>query len=192
VIRAAFATILLSLAVPALAGPFGVNMGDTVSKYQGKRYADSSSYTIVPPQPNREFESYMASASPGIGICDVRGLGKTYSNDRYGEAVRTAYDTMVRLLSAKYGPSTSDFAFVKSGALWDGSADWVMAIKQNERTHATFWTKADGAKLPDSISGIALEVRALNSTDSYLALSYDFDNLGACRAAGEKSDARGL
>jgi hypothetical protein len=180
------------LSGPAMAsGPFGVGMGDPITKYRGRPSVTQGAYKITVPKPNDEFESYTALATPKTGICKVWGIGRDHDNDRYGNGVRSAYDRLVKLLTEKYG-SGNEISFLRSGALWKDTDEWVMSIKQKERTVAYFWSPTNGSNLPENLVGISLEVNATSSNSSYLDLTYEFANFKSCKAAFATSESDGL
>lgn len=186
---AVLATLLW--AWPALAGPFGVNMGKPVSGYSGRPTSVKGVYSITVPQPNPEFESYSAIAAPMTGVCKVWGIGRDHGDDAYGSSVRNAYERLRGLLDAKYGQS-KEISFIKSGALWDKDREWVMSIKQNERTVMAYWLSKDGLALPDGLVAISLTVRATSSSSAYLDLTYEFGNFKTCQQSFSAIESDGL
>jgi hypothetical protein len=177
----------------AQAQAFGVEMGAPVSRYEGSNVAQSPYYfRIKVPQPNAEFETYAATATPETGICKVSALGKTYHNDDYGTGARTAFDRLASALAAKYG-SPQKFDFLRVGALWDKPREWVWSIYKNERTLAAFWTTEMGSALPQDVEGIRLDARSVNAASgAYVTLAYEFSNFPACKKVMDRSDNNGL
>lgn len=191
-----FFLLVCFLLLPTLASAqaFGVRMGASVSEYGGRRAPGSTNpfyFKIDVPQPNREFESYSAFATPQTGICKVSGLGITHANDRYGTASKSAFSGVKQALVSRYGRSR-DFDFLKSGALWDEPHEWVWSIYKDERTLTSFWTREDGASLPPSIVSIMLDMRAVSSSSPYLSLTYEFANFRTCLAIIQRQDNEGL
>jgi hypothetical protein len=178
----------------ATAQAFGVREGALVSEYGGRRSIGSTNpfyFKIDVPQPNREFESYSAFATPQTGICKVSGLGITHENDSYGTASKSAFSGLKQALIARYGRSR-DFDFLKSGALWDEPHEWAWSIYKDERTLTSFWTRQDGASLPRSIESIMLDTKAVSSSGPYLTLTYEFANFKQCLAIMEQRQNEGL
>lgn len=179
------------LAAPALAGPFGVSMGQPITGLRPTSTETRNVFRIVAPQPNEEFESYWVVASPETGVCKVWGTGKDHANDRYGSDVRDAYRRIKAVLAGKYG-SSDEVSFLRSGALWKDENEWVMSVRQKERTLITYWLGKEGSSLPADIVAISLEVRAVSNDTSYLTLTYEFSNFSRCQAKFRENSADGL
>jgi hypothetical protein len=188
-----FLTALVLIALPTVANgqALGVRMGDPVNKYAGK-WSSEGVYEIRVPEPNSEFESYLAFATPSAGICKVVAVGKTHKNDDYGTGVRAAYEVLRAALTARYGRNKS-FDFLRSGALWDEPREWVWSIYKDERTLSTFWDAEEQSTLPSSLQAVALEVNSARPTSgAYLSLGYEFSNMASCKGALTARDNRGL
>jgi hypothetical protein len=191
-LKALFAALTIYFPVVAEAGPFGIDAGSNVSIYSGRPSSVKGAFKIVVPKPHDEFESYTAISTTETGICKVWGVGRNHSDDRYGSSVRDTYQRLKETLEAKYGQGRQ-FDYLKAGALWKNSNEWVMAIRQNERTLVTYWTVENmGAPLPDGIVAITLEVKALSSDTAYLDLTYEFSNFKRCRAVFAAASADAL
>lgn len=177
-----FLTSLLANGV-ANAQAFGVEPGAPVSRYNGKVFPEGGPFRfeIKVPQPNREFEGYMATATPETGICSVTGVGATYENDNYGVSARTAYSVMKEALRAKYG-TYKEFDSLEAGARWKQPREWVWSIFKNERTVSSFWDEEARSSLPVGIRRIGLQIKAIDATGAYLSLRYEFANFDQCPA----------
>lgn len=188
-------SVLIAAMVPDMASAqaFGVQPGDPVSKHAGKRYEDSATlYEVSVPNPNPEFDLYMATAAPGVGICRVVGLGKTYENDEYGTSARAAYRRLKSALAARYGNS-KEFDFLRAGAIWDEPREWVWSVYKKERSLSSFWDSQEGSNLPAGLTSVTLQTKSVNpSSGAYLTVTYEFDNLDRCDAVKDKADQRGL
>jgi len=194
--RSLWLLLLLSTVSTQLhAQAFGVQMGVPVVKYQPRvagNGSDPNVFTITVPEPNSEFEAYLAFATPKTGVCKVVGVGKNHSNDSYGTETTSAFSRFKEALVAKYGNS-QDFDFLRSGALWKEPQEWVWSVYKNERIIASFWTRANGAVLPQSVESISLEAKSVNpSSGAYLALNYEFTNFADCKKLMDQHDNSGL
>lgn len=187
---ATVAGLALTISSIAMARSFGVAPGKPVRTYAGKPSSVDGVYKIIVPQPNSEFESYSAVATPETGICKVWGIGKDHDNDRYGANVREAYDRLKAILNEKYGAS-QEYSYIKSGALWDKPEDWVMSVKENERTMVSYWIMPDKHAV-EGIKSISLEVKAFSSSSAYLDLTYEFENFPLCKKRFNSTEASGL
>lgn len=160
-------------------GPFGIAQATPINQLTINREIAPGRFVIEVPRKHPEFESYIVSASKTHGVCSITGVGKDYENDRFGLNVREAFGKIREQLERRYGRSEEVF-FIRSGALWDSSNEWVMSIKQNERAHQLSWER--GKNIADeTINDILLTVKATSSDSSYLTLQYRFLNNEACR-----------
>jgi hypothetical protein len=178
-------------AVAVEGGAFGLKMGQPVSSLKIVKKLKENQYIVNVPLPNSEFTSYLAIASNNHGLCKVLGIGKDHENDRYGSETRSVFSNFKSILYQKYGKS-NDFDFIRSGALWKDSNEWVMSLRQNERTLTSFWSRSEGSVLPNSIEGISLAANATSSDSSYITLGYEFTNFEKCKADFGHSDNSGL
>jgi hypothetical protein len=138
-------------------------------------------YAATVPSPNPEFESYHLIVSPTTGLCKIIGVGNTISSDAYGSTVQSHFQNISDALTAKYGTPTNEFDFLKSGSIWDSPREWMMSIRQNERTKASYWGGPEAkSRLPSPLSVIELSVSALDSSDGYLMLVYEFTTSDKC------------
>lgn len=183
--------VLVCLSSAAFAGPFGLNKGQPISSLKVISQPGPGIYVVTVPLPNPEFQTYVVAANPQDGVCKVSGIGRSHANDRYGSETQSAYGSLKSALSGKYQSGLAQ-EFVKEGALFPEAADWVMAVKQNERVHQTLWGAAFGKPLSDGLGSIALMVKAVDMDTSYLQLSYEFDNFDSCMAKMKSKDNEGL
>ena len=170
---------------------FGVDMGASLSKFEGAEDIGNGNYVISVPRPHSEFESYVVVLSEATGVCMVRGIGKNHNNDRTGANVRRAFKTLETALNSRYGAG-DHVNWLQPRALWDGAHEWVMSIRQNERVFGTGWTTEGGAELPEEFLAINMQVRALSSDSSYIVLQYRFSNFDECDREIKAQDASGL
>jgi hypothetical protein len=185
--------LAVTISSPAFGQAFGVRQGDPVSKYLGEHaagIANPTYYKIKVPEPNNEFESYAAVATPQTGICRVTGLGKTHYED-YGAETRSAFMSLKDALSSRYGRANL-YDFLRTGALWDEPREWGWSIYKKERTLAAIWVASSGASLPQGISGVMLEVKAIAPSKTYVVLSYEFTNFEKCKALTDQTNNQGL
>ncbi len=59
---------------------------------------------------------------------------------------------------AKYGKRTK-YDYLRSGSIWDEPKDWMMSLRQEERTLALFWSIDNGSVLAEHVSGISLQAK---------------------------------
>ena len=174
----------------ASAQAFGVNMGDSVSNYSAEKL-DDGLYGIAVPQPNSEFERYVATATAETGICRIAAVGKDHENDSYGNSVRTAYKSIQQALSQRYGNALKQ-DFLLSGSIWNEPDEFGWSLYKKERILASFWDDEEGSDLPPSVQAIVLAAKSVEPSTTYLQLYYEFSNYGKCKEIIDEKDNAGL
>ena len=182
---------ILALPNPAFAQAFGISMGDQIASISIQEDLGNNLYRIAVPSPHPEFETYVLEATPETGACMVRGVGKDHENDAYGLSVRAAFAGLSKALVERYG-QREVVDFLRSGALWKDTDEWVMSLRQNERAYQEIWETEYNSSLPDTMSEIILGVSASARDDSYVVLQYRFSNFEACKAIREQTNNSGL
>lgn len=184
---------LLYSITPAVlsAQAFGIDMGASLSDLSGAEYAGNGTYFINAPRPHSEFESYIVTLTETTGVCMIKGIGRYHSNDRRGESVRRAFKSLEHILNENYGAG-DHIDWLRPEALWDGSNEWVMALRQNDRIFVTEWKEELGAELPGEISSIGMFVAATGPGTSFIILQYQFSNFEECDREIKAQDASGL
>ena len=175
----------------ALAQAFGISMGENPAALNNHEEIQNGVHTVSAPNPHSEFESYIVKASDSHGVCMVRGIGKDHTNDRFGQSVRQSFQALEAVLESNYGLFLKN-DFLRSGALWDGSEEWVMAIRQNERVYQSVWDNDEKSELPANIQSIILAVNATSSSSSWVVLQYTFINHDDCQDELTQIEASGL
>lgn len=183
--------VLLCWPTFASAQAFGVVEGAPVSRYGGTPTGGRDQFEIKVPQPNSEFDSYVAYATPETGICAVAGLGRTHESDNYGYAVRSAFERLRLALRGRYGPS-KDFDFLHSGSIWKDANEFGWSLYKKERSLSSYWDREEGSINLGSVDSIVLRAYGLESDKTYVSLRYEFTNHATCFQAGESKDNAGL
>lgn len=193
--RAIWAGAALFLAMAptlAAAGPFGLTQGTPVSRLLVVKKLDGDyRYEVRVPTPLSEFDFYIATVTPGEGLCRVTAIGRTLENDSNGASARAVYTSLKNALDEKYGNSKA-FDFVHLGALFDKPSEFAMAIFRNERSLSAFWDNQERSRLPADLSSIQLSVKALSSSKTYVNISYELGNFDACQRSINSLKSRAL
>lgn len=183
-LHALFGVALALNSEEVLAGPFGINMGDPIEKYEVAEQGFKPMLSTVP-KPHPMFDTYSLWYSPSFGVCRVVAFSEFNKNDRYGDQTRQDFKKIKDALSAKYGAGR-EIEYMQQGAIWTEANEWVMSIRQNERTYAHDWPDVmDGA---EKYKLIQLWVVAVSSDSSAIVLEYQSEKIDACSAeidAGE-------
>lgn len=183
-------TVTQSDLLPPGAGPFGFEAGisgDVIEKMTGETprlVKESENLYLLnrAPKPNDAFEQYGLVISPTVGLCVVRGVGKTIQTNDFGHQLQAGYSTMKDALTAIYGkPKTYDFLMPSS--IWKDSNDWMTSLYKQDRTLAAEW-KGPGIK--NDINSISIDARALSRDKGYFVVEYAFNNSAECTAELKK------
>lgn len=147
--------------------------------------------TATVPRPHSDFESYIILATARQGLCKVVGIGKSTMNDAYGEQLRSIFDRLVAALTEKYGePQRLDN--LRAGSIWNEPRDWMMSLRQNERTLFVLWPQQGQDSVGPGVRGVVLEARATSSNSGYVRLTYEGMNFRACQTELQSSDKDAL
>lgn len=191
-ITMAAASIIALAAWPALAGPFGIEMGDPISKYKYKTTDSPYRYTLTQvPTPFPDADFYSVIATPETGVCKISMATKDFDNDSYGSKVQAEYEKLKKSLTDRYGSPTDSFDFLRSGSIWDESRDYAMSLKVDERVLSSFWAPK-GKPVSGDIATITLEATATSGTSTYLAVRYEFKNTDRCFEIMDAAKSKGL
>ena len=164
---------------PLEAGPLqGIDLGDPSDTIGGIL----SQYKVDnPPNPHPLFNFYVVLVHDKLGILKIMGCGKINENDKYGRAVRGAFDRIVKFLDSKYGANlrhmvnesvsvgdlsglAQTFDFLKPSSIWNRDDDFLQALQDGDRILAKYYN-LEGH---DPLSSISVEAKALSSSQSYL------------------------
>lgn len=175
----------------ACASGFGFVMGEKPSKYGCTAMGDNPGlYTCgSAPKPHSAFESYIVRASDEHGICWVKGVGKTISDNGYGTSTRNKVDELWGVLTKAYGDSELTDRFY--GSLWDGPEEWLMSIRQNERLYMHHWNNVNVPSKP-LLNEVYLAVSSLGSKSGYVNLEYYSRDHQACSDSNINSESDAL
>ena len=163
---------------PLEAGPLqGIDLGAPLNVIGGilSRYRVDN-----PPNPHPLFVSYFVDVHDELGILEITGIGETNKDDEYGQAIRDAFDRVVKSLDRKYGanlrhivnePVSGDlsgiaptFDFLKPSSIWNRDDDFLQALVDNDRVLAKYYN-LEGH---DPLYNISVKAMALSSSQSYL------------------------
>ena len=117
-----------------LSGPFGYEMGQTISGEPDGQMDSGFLYQFSP----KEFAGWAwvaALYTPQTGVCAVRAFKEVSDGDAYGYAHQNAADSLVELLTKKYGAFDKEDSLM-NGSIWDEPKDWLAAIREGERTYS--------------------------------------------------------
>lgn len=178
----ALATALISFSALSIAGPFGLEMGSSLTDLKKQiplKPENTGLYTTQSvPTPHPDFQSYNLIISPNHGLCKIIALSKNISTSIYGSELINKFSNIESALTNKYG-TPQKFDHLRHGSLWKEPRDWMMGLLKRERTLSSFWSN-DKQTLPDHLQAISIEARAASTELAGLILTYEFTNTDQC------------
>ena len=191
--------LLLALplaAVPAMAGPFGLNIGEPFSRLHVIQHNADNSYRVAVPEPESEFRSYFVFMTPTDKVCKIIAAGKPHEREDTID-VFPAYVAAKSSLIRSYGKPADDLDFCKGGrggAMFcflgsiHGAKNVAQEIREKLLVLKTVWT---GPQLSDHLEKISLTPAAGSFHETHLVLSFEGKDAEACPGAGSEADEEG-
>lgn len=173
--------------IPPGNGPFGLEAGlsnDLIAKMSGQALVltdkvQSLYLLTTPPKPNNLFEQYALVISPTVGLCQIRAIGKMIDTNNFGHQLKDQFSTLQTSLSAVYGqPQVLDS--LMPGSIWKESRDWMMGLREKDRSLIAEWNSTPASPLKNGIEGITMVARAQSGSEGYVMLQYSFSNYKTC------------
>lgn len=186
--------ILVAILVshPVSAGPFGLNMGDSIETLQTLGLEATSRPDVfrlkTVPNPHSKFGHYTAFATKEGGLCKIVAIAGPISTSVYGSELKSDFESLKDALNEKYGKGKG-YDFLRAGSIWNEPKDWMMGLLKKERILTTYWANLE---FPDHIHAIALEADALRSDTGTVKLSYEFENFKECRDRSKAKENESL
>lgn len=164
--------------------PFGLTFGaprEQVARVTNLTPGESPGVFTTERVPNAhpDFEKYQLVISPSYGLCKIIAIGKDVETSAYGAEVLSAFDRLKTALQEKYGEPQA-YNHLRPGSIWDKSRDWMMSLRQKERTLAAFWTRGHIPGLAPPVQAIGLTAHALTPSKGYVTLAYESANFDPC------------
>jgi hypothetical protein len=184
-ISAAAVAILLSCPFAANAQQFGLQMGETVRQIKSrgialKHFKDGWWETRYLPYGNKAFESYTLLFGKSAGLCKMFASTSIIEDSGYGDTTKRKYDGLKEALTQRYGAGT-ETEYLRAGAIWKESHEWMRSLSQNERNHSVIWATPNDAGARKNLAAIELKVVGLSPSESMVFLTYEFNNFEACQ-----------
>ncbi len=152
--------VALATATPLLAQVFGINGDKQPGDYQGKLDRRDGPYdwhTIRPPAPDAQFIRYETNSIPGLGICRVSAITRSFKPDETA-ALLAASNRLHRQLNELYGTSKSYADPGKPTDYWIGKAEAPSGQFDDPGALITFWLPKVGSVMPAGLESVALLV----------------------------------
>ena len=180
------AALMPLLPVTAFAQQFGLNMGETPQQTRAKgikllKDAENVGWwdTQYLPYGNSSFRSYSLLFGAKTGLCKIIAVNTTIEDSGYGSLTREKYESYKQTLNQRYGEGKA-YEFLRSGAIWSGSNEWMWSLFKKERSHVAFWGTDGQAINRKNIKSIKLEAIGLSPELSTIFVTYEYNNISEC------------
>jgi hypothetical protein len=153
-----------------MSAPFGIAIHQNLPDDRKVSDLGQWKFEVSPPTPHPAFADYYAEDSSSFGVVWLKGVSAQFSNDTYGNAVRTAVESLSSQLASRYGqPRKVDLLF--QGSIWTEARDWTASLFQKERSYFHIWEQGK-ASLPEDLKTIFLGVVAYSHDDIAMIIEY--------------------
>lgn len=140
------------------------------------------------PRSHPDFAFFELMATADEGLCKLVAVTHPIHTNRMGTQLVRDYERLVRALGSRYGRH-GEIDKLLPGSLWDEPHEFMKSLERQERRLVAAWLRPESEGLPDDIDTIAVVVHAVDSTTGLLILTYEFSNLGACRARVDAAES---
>ena len=188
-----FTGSLLILGANAVAGPFGLNMGDSVRKIKSLGIVlekdEEFRYTARSlPKGSSDMDIYSFLITPVHGLCEVGAGAYITDASKYGTEYKDTFKKFKKSLRKKYGSST-DYDFLKVGSIWDAPNEYSMSLFQDERVLSSYWPEEGGVIRKDNIDSISLRASGVGRDYGLVMIKYEYANAEKCRQFESEKDS---
>lgn len=144
------------------------------------------------PQPHPAFAVYEVTFSPAGGLVRVIAFTDPIPTNSNGEQVKEKFSQISDALENKYGDGFQ-VDRLTDGSIWHEAGEWMMSLLEKDRDYFIIWPGPgwpDSRKLPNRLTGISLEVKAVDRQNGMLALTYEFEGFSSyANAKRQKQDS---
>jgi hypothetical protein len=164
-------------------GPFGLCMGMSYKELKAidphirKAAGVKNGYLMtVVPKPHSGFKEYIVVIHEKEGLCKIEAKGIRINTDIYGSGLTREYDKCQESITKIYGKCDA-IESITSPDTWNPQDYWMMTLYYGDRTHASIWNTKAGSTMKKNVQRIRLDAKAIDSSNGYLLLIYEFDNV---------------
>lgn len=173
---------------PAVDGPFGLKMGQTMAELGAVPDGDTPGLYMLKsvPIPHQNFSEYRVLGSDKTGICKIVAMTPSFNSNDFGTPLRGQFSDLQEALEKKYGLATDSIDQASPGSIWRDPRYFHTALEKEERVLKTYWiaAKAKGSKpafeLPYDLAAISIQAIGFEGNRAMIRLAYEFKNAGAC------------
>jgi hypothetical protein len=185
---ATLALVALPVASAMADGPFGVTMGDRITKFStcepSKRAGFYNCTTL--PKAHPDAGIYILKSHPSTGVCKVGMLSNILQVPSDGGSLRDRTDAIAEQLSRTYGRYSNHYDYVKNTSLTEPRY-WMYTLGSEDRSYKYCWT---GSTYKNNVDAIEVAAKTASSEEGYVMVWIEFKNIDACDAAIEADKAQ--
>jgi hypothetical protein len=184
----AAALVALSSAGAMADGPFGVTMGDPITKYPSCKAGDRPAVyrCATLPKSHPDAAAYLIMAYPSTGACKVGMVSQIVPVASDGSRLRDKADAIAAQLSKTYGRYSGKYDHVANTSLIEPRY-WMYTLNSEDRSYEYYWT-GDGYK--NNVESISVLAKATSASDGYVSVWIELKNFKACKAAIEADEVQ--
>lgn len=180
-------------------GPLGLAMGIPVDilvkqfHFEEPTSESPNVYAGSPPKPAPGFDSYVAIATAGQGVCKIGAIANVNLVNDTGYQIKSETDRIAEMVELKYGKPSKKYDFATQDVYRKNPQFFMMALREDAVTYAYSWTNKSGDTiLPNDLAEIEVMAAASETNQGWVRLLYTFNNNTACNAEIKKQKAANL
>jgi hypothetical protein len=193
--RRILGAILFQCAVFCFPGPFGFEMGMTLTDVAAVCTeepipgAEKNVYIVKPQKSHPDFSIYTVSINETAGLYNIQAFNTNIPTSAYGTQLKAFFQSILGSLERVYGKGkVSDYLY--RGSIWSEPREWMMSLIKQERILFAVWEQGSEATLPDDIETIVIGATAIREDTGSVFINYTFVNAAAVgEALQEEQDS---
>jgi hypothetical protein len=119
--------------------PFGITLGKVLDKKLKLKKLDKDKFNLTPPKKISLLETYAVFVNKKKVVIGISGVTKTYEDDAYCSKSKEDFEKLESMITMKYGVPSNTFNYLRDGAIYRESRDYMSSLAYNEREHSTYW-----------------------------------------------------
>ncbi|WP_321300997.1 hypothetical protein [uncultured Sphaerochaeta sp.] len=168
--------LLVSLSVLS-AGPFGIEMGQSVDTLKRNNLrlelleGTSNFYIVVPKISHPVLEFVGVFIGEDGGVIQIVAQSSNFKDSGYGKSIRLAFTDIKNSIDSLLGPSVF-IDWIESDSKLADPEDWLASIDYGDRYYFAIWADYTDASLPEDIGEITLLVDAYSRSEGFVRLEF--------------------
>ena len=164
-------------------GPFGIEMGTPISRFEVlDTFDDGTQKVVIKGYDNALMDFYEVRHTSEDALCMITGVGRDVTSGDEGQELRSDMQRLKQALARTYGQPDNVYL---QGPDNSAPAKWLGEIRDETRSHRFCWLGEDGEDYPNDVESICLTAKSVNDGIGYSVIRYEFDNFDDCEAERE-------